>query len=384
MPLSKGRNHVGTSNHLNTSKIAATGYGINNCFTKLVPPRCLVMHAKNKVKNFLFHRVNPVRDELWDPMDVGKFDQCVRYLSKNYLVLTLEEACDKSFSGTPDKPIATISFDDGYRDNLEYAAPILQKYGCPASFYIVTDCIDKGRMVWTQEIKHLFQCTTLLQFNSDLSYLPEKFRVAGWKDRKQRLAYARNIRDFLLTANPLVRECFLNNIRLAFPDVLPLNPMMSWAEVRELHSAGFIIGSHTRTHPVLPNLENAAEIEAEMGFSGCRIQEMLGSYPISMAYPFGAYDQKVSAAAYRTGYKYGVTSNQQWYYSDKDSPYAISRTLLSNEPWIKTLSRMNGSFERIKELIKGKPQHPWKSMLVATKGVKSAGVLTSEALNSFP
>src|SRR6478672_9030877 len=142
-----------------------------------------------KVKNFLFHRVNPIRDELWDPMDVDKFEQCVRYLSKNYIILSLEEACNEEFAPFSGKPIATISFDDGYHDNIEYAAPILQKYYCPASFYIVTDCIDKGRMVWTQEIKHLFQNTTLGQLNADLSALPEHLQVRTWKSRHQRLDY---------------------------------------------------------------------------------------------------------------------------------------------------------------------------------------------------
>ena len=348
------------------------------------------MCPKIKVKNFLFHRVNPVRDELWDPMDVGKFEQCVRYLSKNYYVVSLEEACDKNFSGHPTKPVATISFDDGYLDNLEYAAPILLKYGCPASFYIVTDCIDHGRMVWTQEIKHLFQCTTLLQFNASLPYLPGKFQVKGWRDRNQRLMYARSIRDYLLMANQHVRDSFLEDIRMAFPDVMPLNPMMTWADVQQLHSAGFVIGSHTKTHPVLPTISSFPEIVAEMTSSGNRIQEVLGFYPVAIAYPFGAYDHKVSTAAYQAGYRYGITSNQQWYYSDKDSPYAVSRTLLSNEPWIKTLSRMNGSFKRIRELIKGKQQHPWKSLLMASDRLKSAttltsaSVLTSEALNTFP
>jgi hypothetical protein len=204
------------------------------------------------------------------------------------------------------------------------------------------------------------------------------------------LHYARNIRDFLLTSNQNVRDSFLEDIRKAFPDVMPLNPMMNWSEVRELHSAGFIIGSHTKTHPVLPTIKSFAEIEAEMTLSGNRIKEMLGFFPASIAYPFGAYNHKVSTAAYQAGYRYGVTSNQQWYYSDKDSPYAISRTLLSNEPWIKMLSRMNGSFERIKGLIKGKQQLPWKSLVTAgnrlrsASTITSAGALTSEALNAFP
>ena len=304
-------------------------------------------------------------------MDVDKFDQCVRYLSKNYNVLSIEEAC-----GTPvragEKPLATISFDDGYRDNLEYAAPVLQKHRCPASFYIVTNCIDNGGMVWTQEIKHFFQNTGQLKLNSDLGYLPPQFRTTSWSNRQQRLSYARTIRDFLLVASLQVRQDFLKDMRESFCDVEPQNPMMNWDDVAELHSAGFIIGSHTRTHPVLPVLHDPSELEAELALSGARIKHMLGEFPVSIAYPFGAYDQRVTEAARRAGYRCGLTSNQQWYYSDRDDAFTISRTLLSNEPWIKLLSRMNGSFERLRKLVKGEQQHPWRSLLLASNGVTSS------------
>lgn len=44
-----------------------------------------------KIKNFLFHRVNPERDLMWDPMDPKLFEQSIRYLKKNYQIVLLEE-----------------------------------------------------------------------------------------------------------------------------------------------------------------------------------------------------------------------------------------------------------------------------------------------------
>lgn len=334
-----------------------------------------------RVKNFLFHRVNPVRDELWDPMDVSRFEQCVRYLSKNYEVLSLEEACSRNKRLDPARPVATISFDDGYLDNLEYAAPILQKYNCPASFYIVTDCIDHGRMVWTQEIKHLFQCTTRLQIGCDFSYLPHRFQVRIWKSRQHRLSYARSIRNYLLTAPPHIREHFLDDIRRAFTDVLPLNPMMNWNDVRELHNAGFIIGSHTHTHPVLPLLQDPVELAQELSRSGRRILDELGFFPESLAYPFGAYDKTVAEAVEKAGYRFGITSNQQWHYSDRESEFEVSRTLLSNEPWLKVRSRINGSFERIRQLVRGPQVQPWKLLVLSGKSMSATGTITAGVLN---
>lgn len=315
-------------------------------------------------------------------MDVGAFERCVRHLSKKYTVLSLEEACSKDCPTSPSKPIATISFDDGYHDNLEYAAPILLKYDCPASFYIVTDCIDHGHMVWTQEIKHYFSHTKSATFSADLSYLPQHLRTDGWKTRRQRLAYAQQVRNFLLKAPQGLRDSFLINMRSAFPDVTPVNPMMTWDDVRQLHAAGFVIGSHTKSHPVLSTLINKADIEAELRLSAERIRDILGEFPVSIAYPFGAFNKKVTAAAHMTGYRHGVTSNQQWYFSDRDDPFAISRTSLSNESWLKMRSRMNGSFERIKELVKGK-DYRWNHLMLAGNIAASTGQITAGFLETL-
>ena len=43
------------------------------------------------MRNFLFHRVHPKRDKLWDPMDPALFEKCIKYITKNYDVVSLEE-----------------------------------------------------------------------------------------------------------------------------------------------------------------------------------------------------------------------------------------------------------------------------------------------------
>jgi len=85
------------------------------------------------IRNFLFHRVSPERDKLWDPMDVPLFDKCIRYIAAHYQVVLLEDLIAGKIQRGK-KKLATISFDDGYKDNIVYAAPILEKYNCKASF----------------------------------------------------------------------------------------------------------------------------------------------------------------------------------------------------------------------------------------------------------
>src|SRR5687767_9198859 len=100
------------------------------------------------VKNFLFHRVSEEKDELWPPMTPALFDRIIQLLTKKYRVVGLEDFQEGLSTDGKGRKLATVLFDDGYKDNIEYAAPILKKYHCHASFYIVTNCIDKNIPTW--------------------------------------------------------------------------------------------------------------------------------------------------------------------------------------------------------------------------------------------
>ena len=71
--------------------------------------------------------------------------------------------------------------------------------------------------------------------------------------------------------------------------------LMTWQQLRELQAAGMTIGSHTRTHPVLPDYHAALHNEVEM--SRADIEQHLGRAPHFFAYPFGAWDAQSAASA---------------------------------------------------------------------------------------
>jgi peptidoglycan/xylan/chitin deacetylase (PgdA/CDA1 family) len=67
-------------------------------------------------------------------------------------------------------------------------------------------------------------------------------------------------------------------------------PMLSWSEIREMHSAGISFGAHTLTHP---DLTEAAEsrLEVEICQSKAMIEDALSTLVASFAYPYGRFDQ---------------------------------------------------------------------------------------------
>ena len=76
---------------------------------------------------------------------------------------------------------------------------------------------------------------------------------------------------------------------------------MSWEELGRLTEDGWEIGSHTRTHPRLPELDRAAMRE-ELGGSRAECEARLSSQCTSLAYPFGDQDPAAVEAARGAGY----------------------------------------------------------------------------------
>ena len=70
-------------------------------------------------------------------------------LSKYYNVFTLRDGVSLIKRGYNEKkPIAVITFDDGYRDNYIFAKPILEKYGLKATFFVISGLIGKAKIPW--------------------------------------------------------------------------------------------------------------------------------------------------------------------------------------------------------------------------------------------
>src|SRR5262245_2655507 len=94
-----------------------------------------------------YHRVCPQPD----PLVAGNgyaagFARQMQVLARAFHVLPLREAADRLEAGTLPARAVCITFDDGYADNAEVAAPILAQHGLPAAFFIATSFLDGGRM----------------------------------------------------------------------------------------------------------------------------------------------------------------------------------------------------------------------------------------------
>lgn len=305
------------------------------------------------IRNFLFHRVDPQRDRLWDPMDVALFDKCISFISRHYQVALMEDLID-----TPDlkssKNIATIMFDDGYKDNIDYAVPILDKYNCKASFYVVTDCIEKNIPTWTHILEYSFQYTQISNINLTFDFLPSDLKITRLPAENDRLDYLRKLIPFIKTISHSDRNLVIDRVRETYTDIGYPKIMMSWDDLRELKKSGHYIGSHTVSHCMLGTMQNEDDMRNELLVSGQMIEKNLGHFPKTISYPVGSYNDTTIRLSREVGYSAGLVVKQKQFDPAHESIFEIPRIELYNESWLKTKLRIMDLIEPIKSLIRYK------------------------------
>lgn len=94
-----------------------------------------------RVTVILYHRVT---DEVRDNLTVGieQFDRQMALVAKHCQVLSIEEIMATGDVPKSQRPLVAITFDDGYLDNYENAAPILMRHRIPAAFFVSTGIVD--------------------------------------------------------------------------------------------------------------------------------------------------------------------------------------------------------------------------------------------------
>lgn len=302
------------------------------------------------IKNFLFHRVNPIRDRLWDPMDVALFDKCIKFISENYEVDLFENLFENNLL-FENKKIATIMFDDGYKDNLIYAAPILKKYNCKASFYVVTDCIDNNIPTWTHILEYQFQNTNISKLNLNFDFLTDEFRIENLSTLEERIQFVKKLKPFLKKLSDEKRNLVLQKISETYHDTQIPELMMNWDDVRELKNQGHYIGSHTVSHCMLGTMMDENEIRKELLDSANRIKTELGYFPLTISYPIGSFNDTTKRLSKEVGYKIGLAVGQDVFNPKNDDIFEVKRIELYNESWFKTRLRISNQLENFKSLI---------------------------------
>src|SRR5438105_1312928 len=82
-----------------------------------------------------YHKVSTDPHPFFAPVHPAIFEEQMQFLSRCYRVMPLLELVERNRRGEVPERAVAITFDDGYRDNYDYAFPILKKFGLPATIF---------------------------------------------------------------------------------------------------------------------------------------------------------------------------------------------------------------------------------------------------------
>ena len=102
------------------------------------------------------------------------FERQMEFLSTHRRVVPLTQVVEEiAIGASPVAGTVCITFDDGYLDNLTIAAPILEKYGLPATLYLATGYVERSETQWADILHWLFGHRTSDRLSIPLAGLPQ-------------------------------------------------------------------------------------------------------------------------------------------------------------------------------------------------------------------
>ncbi|MPZ14498.1 MAG: polysaccharide deacetylase family protein [Chloroflexi bacterium] len=285
--------------------------------------RHMAIH-REQIPIVMYHRVtDQIRSAMAVP--VRRFCEHMAYLHAHFRVVTLPAVVDTLSAGTrPAVNIVAVTFDDGYRDNLTEAAPIMCSLGVSATVFVATAPQECGEPLWWDALD-----------------LGGRGGVAV-RSQLKRASHAdlrAAVRQSLGKLPPGVVANALEQLYL------------SWADLRALRDLGIDVGAHTVTHPVLSRLA-PKEASSEIRRSKAALERETGREVSAFAYPngkVGDFTERTIRDLTRLGFTSACTGVERL--NDHSSNrLALGRVIARDEPVSLFALRLSGIISDLEDM----------------------------------
>jgi peptidoglycan/xylan/chitin deacetylase (PgdA/CDA1 family) len=260
----------------------------------------------------LYHRIVP-DDEVapefnpnsYSEVTCSLFEEHIIELAARFHVVSIDHLYQHILKKSKDF-VVSITFDDGYKDNLIYALPILERHNVPATFYITTRFPEGDTWMWWYEF---------WDYILTVDYVVVEFesRVQKWRtdNIKNKLQCYYDLKKVIIGLGYNEQKSFAEIVTQNATRKQYDNLCLKWDEIKSLgaHSLA-TIGAHTHTHSALSMLSEE-EAYSEMAQSKKLLEKKLGYSVNSIAYPYGREKeaaQREFNLAKKCGFQTGVTT----------------------------------------------------------------------------
>lgn len=204
-----------------------------------------------------------------------------KHLKQGYRFIDIDSFI--SFSNKPslrrNQKIISISFDDGYKDILTNAYPILQKHQIPFTIYITTSFLDKNADLWWNQLENIAQHTEI-----DIDALTAEIYKSSTHTLAEEMHRKTNTQPNYGLCNDLC---------------------LTWDDLELFDKKLCTIGSHGVTHTPLTQLDEN-EVRFELQTSKLKLEKHLNQPIQHFSYPHSFFNERTNNLVKESGYKSAV------------------------------------------------------------------------------
>lgn len=249
----------------------------------------------------------------------SSLDKMLGWMASRYTFIPLSRAMDiLEGKAPPVKNGLALTFDDGYRNNITHALPILKKYGVVPTFFIATSYLDEQKPFWFEHLDFSLQ-------EAKVNGIKVEFLGADIEfDNSSRDTLTRDYSNFrsdckakfendeqMLEEFSSLAEKLESMGERKLRDIMSVDEwagVMSWEELSEVVASGDVeVGSHTLDHYRLDCLSED-EIRRQLRESKTLIERKLGIDCQTFCYPNGNFNDVATRLVKEEGYRAAFTT----------------------------------------------------------------------------
>jgi poly-beta-1,6-N-acetyl-D-glucosamine N-deacetylase len=249
--------------------------------------------SENKITGLFFHTI-----------DKDFFEKCIIWLkNENYVFISTDQLIDiLNGHSLPPRGAVWITFDDGWKENMEHVVPVALKHKIPITFFISTDPVENGGAFWwTYAFKYK-------------NHLPDHYR--------------KNIRRLWHVEERQRRQVIDNLVSQITCDVsreaMTIEDVQTISEFEEI-----TVGSHTVHHVINVNC-TTEELDAEIGNSKRVLEQWMNKRVTTFSYPNGDYNRHEKQILQKHGIQLAATTENR-FVTPADDLYYVPRFWVRGE-----------------------------------------------------
>jgi peptidoglycan/xylan/chitin deacetylase (PgdA/CDA1 family) len=215
----------------------------------------------------------------------------MEYVKTNYNLISGRELVDYCSGGAGvSENSLMITFDDGFKDTIENAFPVLEEMKIPAVVFVASDFINGQYVPWEDECAYLINKVDLGKMALVMPNVVKKDEGENDRDgiifricknlRGASKSEREGVLGKLYECSKLEKTDVQNRILEADKGIMDRDDLMKWV------SAALEVGGHTCSHPQLSKIDSAM-VEKELRISKSKLEEITKKEVLIFAYPYG-------------------------------------------------------------------------------------------------